>query len=228
MPTMLRVACFLLVPLTLIACGDGNPSDHPDDRVSGRLEAGLRVLTFDPTGTDQELRVYRGDYVRPEIPGGEAFTLEIPELGVARSFPATGDASPYFKVPEAGRFAFRLGEATGTLEAIEYRSARYREVLSEEAARFVANVDPLILDVRTPREFAGGRIEGATLVPVQVLARRIDEIPGSRDRPVLVYCRTGNRSTVAAKMLNDAGFTRVVNLRHGIVEWRRAGLPVVR
>ena len=221
------VVCVSLFALVACSGGASDPDASPAE-VSGRLDAGLRVLTFDATATDQSFTIYRGDYVVPELSTGTTFTLEIPSLEVARSFPASGDESPYFKVPDAGRYEFRIGEANGVIEAIDYRSARYSEVNARQAAELIANVDPFVLDVRTPREFAAGHLEGATSIPVQVLRDRIGEIPGSRDEPVFVYCQTGNRSTVAAKMLNDAGFNRVVNLRHGIVEWWREGLPVVR
>lgn len=220
----------LLLVVTLAACSSDSPPPAADSgpAISGRLDAGLRVLTLDPAATGQSFTIYRGDYVRPELAGGGSFTLEIPALEVARTFPAPGDERPYFKVPEAGRFEFTLGEASGVIEAIEYRSARYREVTAKEAAELIANVDPLILDVRTGREFAGGHLEGAVLIPVHQFKQRLGEIPAGRDDPVFVYCRTGNRSTVAARLLNQAGYTRVINLRRGIVEWRREGLPVVR
>lgn len=196
--------------------------------VSGHLDAGLRVLTFAPDRVDQEFTIYRGDYVRPELAGGGTFRLEIPALGVDQEFPTLDDDAPYFKVPDAGTFEFRITGATGTIEAIEYRATGYTEVSSREAAELIANVDPFVLDVRTPQEFARAHIEGATLIPVQVLRGRIAQLDAPKDEPLFVYCQTGNRSTVAAQMLNDAGFTRVVNLRRGIVEWVREGRPVVR
>lgn len=213
----------------LSACRSESPApggSTPD--VSGHLDAGLRVLTFSPDRVDQEFTVYRGDYVRPELAGDNTFRLEIPALGVDQEFPAADDASAYFKVPDAGVFDFRIAGATGTIEAIEYRATGYTEVSSSEAAELIANVDPFVLDVRTPQEFARGHIEGATLVPVQILRGRIAQLDAPKDEPLFVYCQTGNRSTVAAKMLNDAGYTRVINLRRGIVEWVREGRPVMR
>lgn len=83
---------------------------------------------------------------------------------------------------------------------------------------------PLLIDVRTPDEFArDGHIEGARLLPLSSLARRRDELP--RDRKVVVVCRTGSRSAVACELLNDAGYD-AVNLRGGVVGWRAAGLPL--
>jgi rhodanese-related sulfurtransferase len=196
--------------------------------ISGRLEEGLRVLTFDPALPGMRYVIYRGDYVRPELVNGEPFTIEIPALDVTMSVPVPEGERTYFKVPEAGIFPFRIGNLTGEIEAIEYADSRYREVTAQEAARYIADVHPLVLDVRTPREFASGHLENAVLIPIQNLARRIGELEAHKDQPVFVYCRTGNRSTVAAQMLIKAGFTEIVNLRRGIVEWTREGLPVVK
>ena len=223
----LRTPAFLLAALLAVpACGGGETGPNAaDPAVDGRLEDGLRVLTFAPAADGGRLVVYRGDYVRPETEDGAPFTLEIPELDVRMSVPAPEGTKPYFKVPEPGVYAWRIGDARGELEALEFRDARYREVSAAEAADYVAAVDPLVLDVRTPREYEAGHLEGAVLIPVQTLAQRLDELSGREREPVLVYCRTGNRSTVAAKMLIDAGFERVVNMRRGIVEWQREGLP---
>ena len=163
--------CRWLVPLVLIlttvACGKSSetPPAGAAPAVSGRLEAGLRVLTIDPQAPDQHFRIYRGDYVRPESGTGASFTLEIPALEVNQVFPAVEGAPAYFKVPEAGSFAFKAGAASGVIEAIEYQAAQYSEVNAAEAAELIANRRPLILDVRTEREFAGGHLEGATLIP---------------------------------------------------------------
>lgn len=220
----------LVLTFAAAACGGSAGSRDAGDgpAVSGRIEAGLRVLTVDPAATGQHFTIYRGDYVRPELATGGSFTLEIPELEVSRTFPAPEGESPYFKVPDAGTYTFRLGEAGGVIEAIEYTAAQYREVGAREAAGMIENVRPLILDVRTRGEYARGHIEGAVLIPVQEFQRRIGELAGRERDPVLIYCASGNRSTVAAKLLVDAGFEQVVNLRRGIAEWSRTGLPVVR
>jgi rhodanese-related sulfurtransferase len=152
--------------------------------------------------------------------------LVIEDLAVDNTFPAPEGMKPYFKVPDVGTFPFQAGSLKGTIEAIDYSAATYREVNAAEAEELIRNVDPFILDVRTEREFAGGHLPGATLIPVQTLQQRIGELDAQKERPVFVYCRTGNRSTVAARMLIDRGFTQVINLRRGIVEWQRAGLEI--
>ncbi|MBK8164992.1 MAG: rhodanese-like domain-containing protein [bacterium] len=196
--------------------------------VSGRLEGGLRIVTLDPAQPATVVRVYRGDYVQLELPGGEPFTVTVDSLRQSWTWPVPEGGKPYLKMSEAGSYAFTAGPVTGTFEVIEYQAAAYRELRADEAAKIIANLEPLVLDVRTPGEFAGGHLEGALLVPIQQMQARLGELAAHRDGPVFIYCQTGNRSTVAAKLLIDAGFTNVMNLRRGIVEWKSAGLPVVK
>ena len=224
-----RWGALVVLILVTVACSRSSesPQAGAEPTISGRLEAGLRVLTIDPQAPDQHFRIYRGDYVRPELSSGASFTLEIPALNVHQVFPAVEGAPTYVKVPETGTFAFKAGTASGVIEAVPYQAAQYSEVTAVEAAAFIVNRRPLILDVRTEREFAGGHLEGATLIPVQALQGRLAELSSHKQAPVLIYCATGNRSTVAAKMLIDAGFEQVINLRRGVAEWSRAGLPLV-
>jgi rhodanese-related sulfurtransferase len=90
--------------------------------------------------------------------------------------------------------------------------------------------EPVILDVRTPGEFVGrdGHIEGALLVPLDQLEETLPKLRPLADREVIVVCHSGNRSSVASRMLCGAGFTQVANLDGGMSRWRRSGLPVVR
>jgi rhodanese-related sulfurtransferase len=81
----------------------------------------------------------------------------------------------------------------------------------------------LLLDVRTPQEFASGHIPGARNIPLQNLAQRLGEVPA--DQPVIIYCRSGNRSQTAARLLAQAGYTQLYDLG-GIMQWQAQGLPV--
>lgn len=81
----------------------------------------------------------------------------------------------------------------------------------------------LLLDVRTPEEFASGHIAGAVNISVESLASRLSEVP--QDQPVVVYCRSGNRSATASQILSNAGYTGIYDLG-GINAWQSAGLPV--
>jgi len=68
----------------------------------------------------------------------------------------------------------------------------------------------VILDVRTPAEFAAGHVANAVNIPVQELAGRVGEV-GPTNRAVVVYCRSGNRSAKATRILVDAGFGDVTD-----------------
>lgn len=72
-------------------------------------------------------------------------------------------------------------------------------------ARELVKNGATLLDVRTPGEFSSGHIEGAKLIPVQELGGRVEEV-GPKDKPVVVYCRSGARSSAAAAMLAKAGY----------------------
>jgi rhodanese-related sulfurtransferase len=74
-----------------------------------------------------------------------------------------------------------------------------------EAKRLVAE-GALLLDVRTPAEYAAGHVDGAVNIPVQVLGQRLGDV-GAKDRPVVVYCQSGGRSARAAAELRQAGYT---------------------
>lgn len=80
-----------------------------------------------------------------------------------------------------------------------------------------------LVDVRADHEWEAGRIPGATHLPLAELAERTAEI--DKERPVVLYCRGGNRSTMAAQALTDAGYD-AVKLSEGIVGWSEAGLPL--
>ncbi|MCB1183545.1 rhodanese-like domain-containing protein [bacterium] len=230
--TLILLACGLCA---LIGCGGGesrsaaataDAAPSPAS-ISGRISEGLRVLTVDPAAPG-DFTVYRGDYVRLETTDGAPVTITIPELKVEKSYPAAEGDKPYFKVPDAGSFAYTIGAAGGTITAVDYAASGYQEVDAAEAAALIRNISPFVLDVRTPNEFASGHLEGAHLLPVQVLQKEIGSLPAKKDEPVFVYCQSGNRSTVAAKILMDYGFEQVINLRHGIREWQKVKLPVVK
>jgi sulfur dioxygenase len=88
--------------------------------------------------------------------------------------------------------------------------------------------DVLLLDVRQREEMDErlGRIESARLLPLNELQGRLGELP--RDRPVIAVCHAGMRSGQATVLLRQGGFTRVANLRGGMLTWHQLGLPVVR
>jgi len=97
-----------------------------------------------------------------------------------------------------------------------------REVGREEARKLIDEGAQLI-DVRADHEWEVGRIAGATHVPLPELPQRLGEI--DKDRTVVLYCRGGNRSSMATEALADAGYD-AVKLTEGIVGWLDDGLPL--
>jgi rhodanese-related sulfurtransferase len=94
-------------------------------------------------------------------------------------------------------------------------------ITTADAARIIADDSTaVLLDVRTEPEFKGetGHLANAMLIPVQVLAQRVGELTPYKDRVIVVYCRTGNRSTSATDMLRHEGF-KAYNMAGGITRW---------
>lgn len=84
----------------------------------------------------------------------------------------------------------------------------------------------VVLDVREPFEYAEGHVAGTLLVPLATVGDRVGDL--AKDEPVYVFCRSGNRSLVAAQTLVEAGFRDVRNVDGGILAWTAASLPVTR
>ena len=85
---------------------------------------------------------------------------------------------------------------------------------------------PLLLDVRSPEEFAGGHVPGARNIPIDELAARTQQLAAHREQPIVVYCETGRRAEAAYVALEAAGFSAVRRLTGHMAGWRAAELPV--
>ncbi len=86
--------------------------------------------------------------------------------------------------------------------------------------------DLVILDVRTPEEYAGGHIEAALNIAYDQLPARGAELAHARDKDIVVYCRSGRRTAIAAETLHKLGFSRVLHLDGDMLAWRAARRPV--
>ena len=98
------------------------------------------------------------------------------------------------------------------------------QLAAERAAPAGRNKPPLLLDVRTPSERAEKRISGSVGLPLNHVGDRLSEVP--TDRPVLVYCAGGYRSSIAASLLQHHGYTDVSEIAGGIAAWEAAKLPM--
>jgi phage shock protein E len=102
-----------------------------------------------------------------------------------------------------------------------------RNVQPRDAVALLSQRQPVfLLDVRTPGEYRQGHLDGAHLIPIDQLGKRLAEIP--RDRPVLVYCAVGSRSAQVYSYLARRGYPEVYNLDGGIYAWAAQGYPLRR
>ena len=103
-------------------------------------------------------------------------------------------------------------------------SAETRLTASDYKSRFVDSKTPhLLVDVRTAAEFADGHLKGARNIPVQELERKLRELP--KDKPIILYCRSGSRSGMALQILQTAGYTNIYNAG-SLDSLARQGLPI--
>ena len=96
------------------------------------------------------------------------------------------------------------------------------------AVRLMNDDKTVIIDVRDDSEVEGGVIQEAKHIPLANLSTRLGELEKFKSAPIIVYCRTGNRSGGACKTLTTAGFENVNNLEGGIMAWETASLPLAK
>lgn len=109
---------------------------------------------------------------------------------------------------------------------LRQRLAGIRSLAPAEAIQLMNREDGVVVDVCEPQEFAAGHIVKALNVPLSNLKARVTELEKYRNRPVILACRSGNRSLKAAFELHRAGFAKVHSLAGGITAWQNANLPV--
>lgn len=101
-----------------------------------------------------------------------------------------------------------------------------KEIGYSEALQLINHKNALVLDVREPDEFKSGHILNAKNIPISKLKERIGELERHRDQPIVVVCRTSNRSNAGCAQLKKLGFTQSYLLRGGVVAWGKAELPL--
>jgi len=105
-----------------------------------------------------------------------------------------------------------------------YEDASTEHVYQHWSQGAESSVPFVFLDVRTAEEYKDGHIPGAINISVQTLADHLAELP--KDKRLYVYCRSGNRSTIASKLLADAGFKNVENFKGSMRAWTAAKYPI--
>jgi len=139
-----------------------------------------------------------------------AFGMGLPARALAQGYP-----------PSVGQLVADAKRQVKTMDLASFKSAFDRNELG------------LLIDVREPEEFAGGFVPGAVNVPRGVIELKIWAYVGYPDktdmgRKMTLYCGSGTRCVLAAKSLQDLGFTDVTAVDMRIGDWAKAGYPLVK
>ncbi len=230
---------------------DGQPDAPTYFGIMKRLNRdGMRILgelprpkRLDATGLDEALR--RGavlvdtrdahSFARGHRPGAISISL-------GKNFSSwAGWLLPYDRpllllapagaVEDAVRWLVRVGldDVIGYVEPADALDAHVEplpQVEAPEAERRRRAGEAAIVDVRTTSEYRLGHVPGALHIPASRILREASRVP--KDKPVIVHCGTGARSSATVSALMAAGFTNLTNLVGGFDEWQRRGLPVER
>jgi rhodanese-related sulfurtransferase len=101
-----------------------------------------------------------------------------------------------------------------------------KEVNLAAALQFINHKNAVVLDVREPGEYDAGHVLNSKLIPLGKLKERMGELEKYKDQPIVVVCRSGNRSGTACFILGKQGFSQVYNLTGGVQAWQKANLPL--
>ena len=112
--------------------------------------------------------------------------------------------------------------------SVEVGSQRQIEEIEPfEAAAEIEAGDVVLIDTREPHEYQEAHLEGGKLVPPGLLADQIAAAAPERSARTILYCRSGNRSAIAAAQMQELGYEDVASMAGGILAWQEQGLPVV-
>lgn len=214
--------------------GDEELASGPD----GEIINGIRVIHFKAGINPRSIHVYRGETVKLTIDKqGYPFSVHLPDFGVSQKAGKDEGLEITLKAKKIGVFPIFCngncpagdGALHGKIIVMQYKAASetvFKELSAAEAKNLIETNQPLILDVRTPNEYYSGHIAGATLIPLHQLSQRLSEIQQYKDKEILIYCRSGNRSTVASEILIESGFKKLYNLSTGILGWQKEGFEI--
>jgi glyoxylase-like metal-dependent hydrolase (beta-lactamase superfamily II)/rhodanese-related sulfurtransferase len=203
----------------------------------------LHPMTLDQVLAVQEVGGQALDTRDPEVFAAAHLTGSI-NIGLSGQFATWAGTvlsreSPIVIIADPGRekeaamrlgrigFDHVLGYLQDGLRSLAERpelTASTQRISPALAAEFLATYELQAVDVRTPREWSAKSIAGSLSVPLNHLEERIHELP--RNRPLLVYCAGGYRSSIATSLLRHRGFTKLSELAGGIAAWETAKYPI--
>ncbi len=221
------IALLFAAALLLTACAEKVPNIVFEGVIETVYENGFLVITADLDGTDKVSIGYDKNMKPLDFTPAPGQTVEmtiLPEL--RESYPVQATAVQVTLKEDVG-----AAESTGvapeeddiviTDEEMEklLRSVVPVKITADEAKSLMdGDGDAVILDVRTQEEFDEGHIEGALLLPDTEVADKAQDVLPDKDATILVYCRSGRRSALAADELVQLGYTDVRDFG-GIIDW---------
>jgi rhodanese-related sulfurtransferase len=130
-------------------------------------------------------------------------------------------------------FATRHWDLFLALAAVLFLIARSQkgggaQLTPQEAIQKMNHEDAVVVDVRETNELEGGKIRDAIHIPLGSLKDKTAELEKYKGKPMIMVCRSGNRSMHALSTLRKAGFENLFNLKGGIMAWQNANLPLAR
>ncbi len=147
-------------------------------------------------------------------------------------------ASPFLLVAALGLSAFLNASCgvekettilTKRSDPAAATATRIEHVDAAGAAALLASAEkPVVLDIRTPEEYAEGHIEGATMIDYKAADFESKVAELDRDQTYLVHCRSGGRSTSSLPVFEKLGFKHIIHLDGGFSDWQSAGQPVAK
>jgi rhodanese-related sulfurtransferase/TusA-related sulfurtransferase len=154
-----------------------------------------------------------------EVMPGQVIEVQATDKGSLADIQAWAKSSghQYLGSTEEGEVLKHYLRKSGDVEAKEDKNFPHTVQNEEIIQKLDSSKDVVILDVREPAEYTFGHIPGAVSIPLGELENRMDEI--SKDKEVYVVCRTGSRSDLASKQMEEKGFKNIKNVVQGMVEW---------
>lgn len=97
----------------------------------------------------------------------------------------------------------------------------YQKISPNDAA-IMLNEDPgiMLVDVRTPEEYRSGYIKGAINIPLDDFDKQVKKMLPDKEQTIMLYCKSGKRSAVAAQELMDLGYTHILDIDGGVNAWK--------
>jgi rhodanese-related sulfurtransferase len=121
-----------------------------------------------------------------------------------------------------------IAVASGLALLLPALMPRGKRASPQQVVQLINRGKTVLVDVRTPEEFAGGHLRDAKNIPLADFATRVGELDKSKGKSIVVICQTGARADKALQLLQKAGFDDVVGLEGGIAAWRAANLPTAK